>query len=172
MASSAYNPSFSRERLMVVPLTPGATPFQFSGAGSFIETLAVFSPDGKYVAYQSNVTGRTEIYVRAFQPDAGVQSSARWMVSTQGGRSPSWSRDGHKLYWVAARGPEFFEATIETSPTFRAGIPVKLSEIPTAVAGETLVTRRGRMLLKTLLDRSTSEPLNVLVNWRSALRFR
>ncbi|HUF25168.1 MAG TPA: protein kinase [Vicinamibacterales bacterium] len=56
---------------------------------------AVLSPDERWIAYASEQTGRTEIYVRAMGDEDGV-----WQISTQGGRTPLWRRDGRELYFV------------------------------------------------------------------------
>ena len=65
------------------------TPFREEGAAP--------SPDGRFVAYGSDETGRQEVYVRTF-PDSG----RRWTVSTDGGHSPAWRRDGGEIYYVDA----------------------------------------------------------------------
>lgn len=64
----------------------------------YSEARARFSPDGKWFAYDSSESGRSEIYVRRFPPTAD-----QWQVSTEGGTSPFWSADGRELYFV---GPE------------------------------------------------------------------
>ena len=58
----------------------------------FVEVHAVFSPDGRWLAYASNESGTLEVYVRSFPGPGG-----RWQVSTGGGRWPLWSRDGREL---------------------------------------------------------------------------
>ena len=63
-------------------------------ATRFHEAEPAFSPDGKWVAYQSNETGRFEIYVRAFPGPSG-----RWQVSTSGGLTPTWLREGRQLLY-------------------------------------------------------------------------
>jgi serine/threonine-protein kinase len=60
----------------------------------FVEVDAMFSPDGKWLAYASNESGRYEIYVRPF-PDTG----GKWMVSNGGGSDPVWSRNGREIYF-------------------------------------------------------------------------
>ena len=60
----------------------------------FNERLAVFSPDGRWVAYQSDESGRYEIYVQAFRG-----RGARRQISTKGGELPRWSRDGRQLFY-------------------------------------------------------------------------
>jgi len=65
----------------------------------FNEPRAVFSPDGRWVAYQSSESGRHEIYVQGYPEKRG-----RRLVSTAGGLSPVWRRDGKELYWVTFGG--------------------------------------------------------------------
>jgi len=55
----------------------------------------VFSPDGRWVAYRSNESGKNEIYVQGYPERRG-----KWLVSSAGGRSPQWSADGKELYWI------------------------------------------------------------------------
>lgn len=75
-------------------LTAGQT-VAFS-TSPFTETEPAFSPDGKWLAYQSNETGRNEVYVSGYPGPAG-----RWQVSTSGGLFPTWGRDGRTLYFKA-----------------------------------------------------------------------
>jgi hypothetical protein len=75
----------------------------------FLEYSGQFSPDGKWVAYVSQHTGRDEVYVTSF-PSAG----ARWQVSGSGGTQPRWSADGKELYVVSATD-ELSAASIDGS---------------------------------------------------------
>jgi len=75
------------------PLDPPGKPKPFLQS-SFNEAQAVFSPDGKWVAYQSDETGRFEIYVRPVEGQSGATP-----ISARGGHAPLWSRDGRRLYY-------------------------------------------------------------------------
>jgi eukaryotic-like serine/threonine-protein kinase len=77
-------------------LAPGAKPTRFVASDSD-DMYATFSPDGRMLAYASSVTGPMQVYVRPY-PGPGVATQ----VSPNGGGSPTWSRDGHHLYYVAA----------------------------------------------------------------------
>jgi eukaryotic-like serine/threonine-protein kinase len=57
-----------------------------------------FSPDGKWLAYTSDESGKNEVYVRAFPPPASGQGG-KWQVSNRGGEIPRWSRNGHELMY-------------------------------------------------------------------------
>jgi Tol biopolymer transport system component len=80
-----------------------------------------FSPDGKWIAYQSNASGRFEIYVEPF-PRAGA--TARTQISTGGGERPVWSHDGREIYFDS--GGELFVAAITSRAPFTAQRPVAL----------------------------------------------
>ena len=73
----------------------------------------MLSPDGRWLAYASNESGRSEVYVRTF-PDL---SGSRWQVSTDGGQEPLWAKNGKELFY--RRSYRVFAASIETDPTFR-----------------------------------------------------
>ena len=86
---------------------------------SFAENAARFSPDGRFVAYQSSESGRQEVYVRPF-PGPGARSP----ISTDGGTAPVWSADGKELFY--RRGSDMMVANVSTKPTFSAGKPRRL----------------------------------------------
>jgi Tol biopolymer transport system component len=80
-----------------------------------------FSPDGRWLAYSSDESGRSEIYVRPF-PNV---SEGKWTVSTAGGHSPVWSPDGHELFYM--NGPGLTAVPVQTqAAAFVAGTPSPL----------------------------------------------
>jgi serine/threonine-protein kinase len=83
---------------------------------AFAELSPTPSPDGRWLAYTSNETGREEVYVVPF-PDAGA---AKWVISIGGGSEPIWARGGGELFYRNGRG-EMVSVQVETSPTFVAG---------------------------------------------------
>ena len=100
----------------------------------YSESNGVVSPDGRWLAYQSNESGRDEIYVRPF-PDV---NSGRWQVSATGGTRPLWSRDGRELFYFLPPGI-IMSAPIEPGSTFAAGTPAAV------VKGNYLAPQTGRM---------------------------
>jgi eukaryotic-like serine/threonine-protein kinase len=92
----------------------------------FDERNAEVSPDGRWVAYESNESGQFQVYVRPF-PSV---ENGRWQVSTGGGRQPAWARNGRELlYW----GPDgaLMAASVTLTPGsagFTTAVPVKLIE--------------------------------------------
>jgi serine/threonine protein kinase len=82
------------------------------------EDYPLISPDGRWMAYQSNESGRYEVYVRPF-PD--VDRGGKWQISTEGGDSPLWSPNGSELFYRS--GESFMAVGVETEPTFNPGKP-------------------------------------------------
>jgi hypothetical protein len=102
--------------LWVLPLEGDRKPELFLGT-PFQENVGAFSPDGRWLAYNSNESGRTEIYVRPFPPGGG-----KWQVSNEGGNFPYWSRDGRELFYRTDEG--LMVASVDSAGgTFRAGTP-------------------------------------------------
>lgn len=83
---------------MLLPLSSERKP-QFFLRTELNEVDARFSPDGRWVAYVSNESGRNEVYVRAFRtPSEG------WQIPAAGGSSPRWRKDGKELFYMASDG--------------------------------------------------------------------
>ena len=91
----------------------------------FNELNAEISPDGRWLAYRSNESGRDEIYVRPF-PNV---EAALWQVSTNGGQHPVWARSGDELFYRGLDG-SLMQVPVELQPRFVAGTPTKLFEGP------------------------------------------
>src|SRR5262249_32752206 len=87
----------------------------------FDERNGVVSPNGRWLAYEANDSGRVEIYVRPF-PDA---DRGHWQVSTNGGTQPLWAHSGQELFYFASDGA-LMRVAIANGPTWTAGAPAKL----------------------------------------------
>jgi serine/threonine-protein kinase len=85
---------------------------------SYNERDPAISPNGRWIAYSSNESGRIEIYVRPF-PNV---DDGKWLISTRGGEYPIWAPDGRELYYDTYPD-QMMVVTIETEPTFAAGNP-------------------------------------------------
>ena len=118
-AGGAFSNSASHD-LWVLPLTPvnpsGNQPEPYLKT-EFNETQGRFSPDGHFVAYVSDASGRNEIYVQPF-PRA---SDGKKTISTAGGISPRWRGDGKELYYISADS-KMMAVEVSTSPIFKAGV--------------------------------------------------
>jgi serine/threonine-protein kinase len=98
-------------------------------ATSFTELNGEISPDGHWLAYQSNESGLTEVYVRPF-PNVG---DGRWQISNGGGATPAWARTTQELFYV--NGDAMMRVPFVTSPTFSAGRPEQLFRGVQFIAG-------------------------------------
>lgn len=88
-----------------------------------VESLAKYSPDGRWVAYQTNASGRFEIVV---QPFGEGRPAGRWQISTDGGTQPMWRPDGKELYFVAPDSALYAVAVTPGQDTFNFSPPVRL----------------------------------------------
>jgi eukaryotic-like serine/threonine-protein kinase len=79
--------------------------------------FAAVSPDGRWLAYESNATGRRNVVVRPFPRTSGGQ----WQITTEGGRQPSWSRDGKELFFLGGNGGLHRMRVLDASGAFRVG---------------------------------------------------
>ncbi len=136
-------------------------------AGQFAELNPVFSPDTRFVAYQSDESGRSEIYVQSFPVASG-----KWQVSTSGGSDPSWRADGKELYYRSA-DQKLMAAEIPAGETFKAGIPQPLfsARVRTGTSRNKYVPSSNgeRFLLVAPLGREALIPTTVVLNWSAEL---
>jgi Tol biopolymer transport system component len=130
------------------------------------EDQGQFSPDGRWIAYRSNETGRREIFVRPF-PGPGSQRQ----VSVSGGGHPRWRTDGSELYYIAADGrltavPIKLGASSETVDT---GVPSPLFvtrlAAPTNAQFGYAVAPDGRFLVSVDGDEPSTSPITIVQNW-------
>lgn len=155
--------------------TPGDRPHAVWLKTPFREGYAMFSPDGRWVAYQSNDSGRPEIYVRPFVPPserASVdQATERWQISVGGGIHPVWLHDGKELFFLSPAGEMMAASLATTGAAVVPGVPVAL--FPARVAGGGIdaqqarqydVAPDGRFLINTVVE-SGAGPITLLQNW-------
>jgi Tol biopolymer transport system component len=161
-----------RADLWIVPLAGQREPIPFLTTPAN-ESLAKFSPDGRWIAYASDESGRREVYVRDFAPDrVPAAGSARITISTAGGDRPRWRPDGKELYYIT-RGGTLMAVPVKLGAALEPGIPVALFDTNTAGTMSYDVAADGRFLINTLSDddsSSSSPPITVVTNWESTLR--
>jgi serine/threonine-protein kinase len=128
------------------------------------------SPDGRWLAYESNPSGENEVYVRPF-PDV---DSGLWQVSSGGGRQPAWSRDGRELFFRAPDG-SLMAVSVEAGPRFAVGLPGKVLDHTHYSAGPYRsydVSADGKRFLLLKRDADTAEAAHIVVvqNWFEELK--
>jgi hypothetical protein len=167
-----------RPDLLVLPTSaahdPKPVPFL---ATEFREDMSQFSPDGRFLAYRSDESGRSEVYVRDVSAD-GTAGRGKWQVSTDGGVEPRWRRDAKELFYLSGpaavspfAGPGMLMAVpvrVEGA-SFEPGIPKPLFEVrlPEWLRNRYVVTRDGRRFLvnRSHAIEETFQGIQVMVNW-------
>jgi Tol biopolymer transport system component len=157
--------NFVSSDLLVVPMTGSdRTPIVFA-AGEFEERMGNFSPDGRWIAFESDESGRPEIVVKAFQRPGG-----NIRVSTDGGVAPRWRADGGEIYFIAPDGRMMAAAVSDAGSTLTIVKPVAL--FLTHIAGQMFtfqyaVARDGRFLVGNReIERASAPPITLLQNWQ------
>jgi Tol biopolymer transport system component len=98
----------------------------------FTSITGRFSPDGRWIAYSSNESGRNEVSVRPFDPATGSPGAKAVIVTSGGGRTPLWRGDGKELYYMTADGTAT-AVDVNTSGGFQVGTPKALFKTPPGV---------------------------------------
>ena len=137
---------------------------------SAIETQGVLSPDGHWLAYTSDLSGRFEVYVQSF-PKPGV----RIQVSPGGGHSPRWRRDGKELFYLTPNGT-LTAVPVRAGEPPECGAPVALFQFNTVSQGsvprllpEYDVTSDGQRSIVSVVVRRNDASIHVLLNWPALL---
>jgi eukaryotic-like serine/threonine-protein kinase len=125
-----------------------------------------FSPDGKWVAYASNESGKFEIYVTSF-PEA----QGKWQVSSAGGTQPRWRGDTKELFYIAPDG-KMMAVPVSVGANFAAGAPAALFQaharefFATSEQVSYDVTKDGqRFLINAQVKNADTHPMSVILNW-------
>jgi Tol biopolymer transport system component len=123
------------------------------------------SPDGRWLAYGLDESGRSEIYVVSFPDGQG-----KVQISDAGGVNPKWSRGGREILYTTFDG-KVMSVEVDASRGFRAGTPKALFQLPEGTGFGWDVTADGeRFLLNVPVIKSSSIPLSVVVNWTAGLK--
>lgn len=156
--------------LMILPLAGGGKPYAWLQT-AFNQCCGVFSPDdGRWIAYQSDESGRFEVYVQGFTPGHAA-SGARVQVSSGGGQYPTWRRDGSELYYVSPEGKMIAVEVKTQGPAFQSGQPSTLFSSPIGLESRNYdVTADGRrfLLIEPVETQSDAQPLTLITNWLEA----
>ena len=138
----------------------------YLAAPAYAETRGVFSPNGRWVAYESNESGRFEIYVRPFPDPSGGQSK----LSSDGGSFARWSPDGRELYYLSPAGVLMAVPVNIAADVFTHGAAHELFRTRIAATEMAdlvhpyVVSADGRFLMRVPPEEEVS-PITVLLNW-------
>ena len=151
---------YGRDDIFILPLEGEKKPVPYLRT-KFFEDGAVFSPDGRWVAYNSDESGRFEVYIQGFPERRG-----KWQVSADGGRFPQWRADGKELYWTGIDLSAVMAAPIELQAGgVKAGRPELLFRAPAALS------RDGKrfLVLNPEGGEQASLPMVVVEHWAAGL---
>ena len=132
------------------------------------EDQGQFSPDGHWVAYTSNESGQSEIYVIPFPP---TPNRDRWMVSRGGGVMPRWRRDGKELFFISPDW-KMMAVDVSTKPSFQSGTPRALFDtnmVDTGIRTGPMswdISADGKRFLIISENSAGAASLNLILNWR------
>lgn len=153
--------------LWVLPLFGDGKPFPIVQT-AFDDAESAVSPDGKWMAYQNNESGRMEVYITAF-PGGG----AKWEVSSNGGIAAKWRRDGKELFFLDS-ADNLMAVDVNTSNNaVRLGVPHVLFQALSVQrqAGPYDVTADGKKLLINSGNvKEGNEPMTLVLNWTAELK--
>ena len=119
----SQNTGTTNRDIVAISLTGDREPVPIA-ASQANELYGRLSPDGRWVAYTSNESGKDEIYVQAF-PRAG----SRTLISSNGGLYPAWRRDGKELFYISSDRRKLMSVSISSGTAIQAGTPQPLFDI-------------------------------------------
>jgi hypothetical protein len=150
-----------------------STPIPLSGPGSTSARFE-FSPDGRWIAYNSNETGVSEVYVREFTGTAeSAATGGKWMISKDGGLFPHWRADGKEIVYTTADQSTLMTVSVDTSHSFQAGTPQMLFRMPVDRGGTNVVAPTAdlkKFLMGVPVEQKAAQSFTVILNWASALK--
>jgi Serine/threonine protein kinase len=152
--------------IWVLPLTGERKPFPLIPTPQFDEAHAQFSPDGRFLAYDSDESGSRQVYVTAFPGPGGKQQ-----VSTNGGEDPIWRRDGRELFFLSEG--KMMAAQVKTNGSgLDIGNAQLLFDAHSGFGGFAHydVTPDGKRFIVATIGEGGSAPMNLVVNWTADLK--
>ena len=154
------DPKNGREGLWVLPMAGDRQPQPYLPP-DFDYRGARFSPDGRFIAYESDEASRLQVFVQSFPAGNG-----KWQISTDGGDRPEWRSDGKELYYLAPGGT-LMAVEVTTNPTFKVGPPKAL--FATWIRGalnEYGVSRDGQRFVMAAPEEGVlATPASLILNW-------
>lgn len=155
-------PFGTHQEIWAAPVEAGEQPFPIAPPGGFYSNDAKISPDGHWVAYQSNESGRQEVYVVPFRGGQG-----KWQVSTNGGGFARWNSSGREIFYVTPDGMITAVPVVTGPNQFRPGAPQPLFRAP---ADAYDVAPGGQKFLLDVVGDKNSKPITLVTNWAAELK--
>jgi eukaryotic-like serine/threonine-protein kinase len=158
----------TKEDLWILPLTGDKKPYPYIQTDAS-EYSGQFSPDGRWIAYGSNESGKFEVYVQSFPATQG-----KWQVSTSGGGHPVWSKNGKELFYLAPDKKLMAVDVTLTGSSFEQGIPKPLfiADVDNYVGFNRFVVSKDakKFLVEISTDETNAKPIMVMLNWNAEMK--
>jgi len=157
----------TKDDIWILPVSGDRKPYPFLQSPSS-ERFGAFSPDGHWMAYESNETGRYEVYVQPFPGPGG-----KWLISTDGGSRPEWSKDGKEIFYITR--DHLMAVPVETKPAFSAGRPELLFSGYYFWSGhyyDVMPDGKHFIFIQNAQQNDRPSQINVVINWREELERR
>jgi len=157
--------------LLTVAADGHAAPSDLLKAPSVREINGRFSPDNRWFAYQSDESGRIEVYVQSYPPSGG-----KWQISTAGGGVPMWRGDGKELFYLSLDDTLFAVPIKVIGAGLEIGLPTKLFQH--RLTGRSIRNRNGwvptrdgqRFLMNVPIEDGNTRAIQVVLNWTAGLK--
>ena len=153
--------------IWILPVGGDRRPYPFVNS-SFREWFGEFSPDGRWIAYESNESGRSEVYLRPFPGPGG-----KWQVSTEGGARPEWSRDGRELFYF--QNDKLMRVPVDSGHALAVGRPELLFPCNCFDSGryyEVTPDSKHFLLIQNAQPVSPVAQINLVLGWGGELERR
>jgi len=152
--------------LWVLPLEGDRKPFPFLQT-QFNHNSGRFSPDGHWIAYDSDESGKYDVYVQTFPGPGG-----KWPISTKGGTRPQWGSEGKEIFYLSEG--KLMAVKVKTGSTFEPGIPETLFDLRASRVvpntGFAAAADGQRFIFLRQMEDTAPSLLNVVVNWNAELK--
>jgi eukaryotic-like serine/threonine-protein kinase len=149
--------------IWAAPMSGAGTPFPVV-TGPFEHRGGRVSPDGKWIAYAGEETGRREVYVQEFPP-----KGAKSQISTAGGEQPKWRADGGELFY--REGSKVVSVEVKTNARkLEAGIPKPLVDVPGSTDFDISADGQKFLVVVRNEDPGPPQPFTVVTNWLAGIK--
>jgi Tol biopolymer transport system component len=161
-----------QEQTWVLPLTKGSRPVHLLNS-QFSENWAVFSPDGRWIAYRSNESGRFEVYLRSVVSSGSGGLSlgeGKWQVSRESVSAvpPAWRRDSKEVVYITSQDVMTAVSVDNSHGALQLGSPTPLFTAPCS-CGLDMTADGQRFLVEGAVGAASKAPITVVLNWQAEL---
>jgi Tol biopolymer transport system component len=156
-----------RAGVWLMPLSGDRQPKPLFQSQAFDQSAATFSPNGHFIAYMSNESGRWEVYVQSFPPSAD-----KLMVSSTGGALPLWRDDGQELFYLTEDG-RVMSVEIKSGAKLESSVPQQLFQTRIKFADDypyAISPDGSRLLINIPAETNDTASMIVVLNWTSGLK--